>query len=146
LGCDSYVHNSVGPDVGKSAAIVALKCDKQTEAIADAAKKLAMHITAARPEFLDESRVPADVMEKERQIYREQAASSGKPANIVEKMTEGRMKKFLAENTLVGQPHMIEPNNPVVSQFLKQLGEKEGTNIEITDFVRYTVGEQQASN
>ena len=98
------------------------------------AKDIAMHIAASRPICVDADQVPADTVEKEREIFRAQAQESGKPAEIVEKMIEGRIRKFLAEVTLVGQPFVKNPDQ-TVGQLLKEKGAT------VTGFVRYEVGE-----
>lgn len=100
----------------------------------DLAKDVAMHIAASRPICVDADQVPADTVEKEREIFRAQAQESGKPADIVEKMIEGRIRKFLAEVTLVGQPFVKNPDQ-TVAQLLKEKGAT------VTGFVRYEVGE-----
>ncbi len=98
------------------------------------ARDLAMHIAASRPLCISEEQVSAEVLDKEREIYRAQAAESGKPADIVEKMVAGRVKKFLKENTLVGQPFVKNPDQ-TVQQLLEQAGAR------VARFVRYEVGE-----
>ncbi len=100
----------------------------------DLAKDVAMHIAASRPICVDADQVPAETVEKEREIFRAQAQESGKPAEIVEKMIEGRIRKFLAEVTLVGQPFVKNPDQ-TVEQLLKEKGAT------VTGFVRYEVGE-----
>lgn len=100
----------------------------------DLAKDVAMHIAASRPICVDGDQVPAETVEKEREIFRAQAQESGKPADIVEKMIEGRIRKFLAEVTLVGQPFVKNPDQ-TVAQLLKEKGAT------VTGFVRYEVGE-----
>ncbi len=77
------------------------------------AKDLAMHIAASRPLCVSAEQVPAEILDKEREIYRAQAEQEGKPANIVEKMVEGRVRKYLKEITLVGQPFVKDPDNSV---------------------------------
>jgi elongation factor Ts len=100
----------------------------------DLAKDVAMHIAASRPICVDTDQVPAETVEKEREIFRAQAQESGKPAEIVDKMIEGRIRKFLAEVTLVGQPFVKNPDQ-TVGQLLKDKGAT------VTGFVRYEVGE-----
>ncbi|HSM28944.1 MAG TPA: translation elongation factor Ts [Thioalkalivibrio sp.] len=100
----------------------------------DLAKDVAMHVAASRPICVDADQVPADTVDKEREIFRAQAQESGKPAEIVEKMIEGRIRKFLAEVTLVGQPFVKNPDQ-TVGQLLKEKGAT------VTGFVRYEVGE-----
>ena len=101
---------------------------------ADLGRDVAMHVAASRPVCVEENDVPAVVVAKEREIFAAQAATSGKPANIVEKMVEGRIKKFLSEITLVGQPFVKDPDQ-TVGQLLKARGAR------VFRFVRFEVGE-----
>ncbi|MGQ0657683.1 MAG: translation elongation factor Ts [Chromatiales bacterium] len=98
------------------------------------AKDIAMHVAASRPVCVSEDQVPPDMVAKEKEIYRAQAAGSGKPPNIIEKMVEGKLKKFLSEVTLVGQPFVKDPETTVG----KLLG-KHGASVKC--FVRMEVGE-----
>jgi elongation factor Ts len=101
---------------------------------ADLARDVAMHIAASKPQYATEAEVPDEVIEKEREIFSAQAQASGKPANIVEKMVDGRIRKFLAEITLVGQPFVKDPDQSV-GQLLKNAGAT------ITSFARMELGE-----
>ena len=98
------------------------------------ARDIAMHIAALNPQFIDVDDVPADVLEKEKQFLIAQAADSGKPADIIEKMVEGRMRKHLASITLLGQDFVKDPDM-TVAKLLKQNGAS------VKDFVRLVVGE-----
>ena len=98
------------------------------------ARDIAMHVAAINPSCIDEAGVPTETLENERRILTEQAQDSGKPPEIVEKMVEGRVKKFLKEITLVGQPFVKDPDVTVG----KLLG---GANASVTSFVRFEVGE-----
>lgn len=97
-------------------------------------KDIAMHIAASRPICVSESEVPQDALDKEREIFSAQAAESGKPADIIEKMVDGRMKKFLKEVTLLGQPFVKDPDQ-TVEQLLK------ANNATVKRFIRFEVGE-----
>ena len=97
-------------------------------------KDLAMHIAASSPVCVSEENVPSDVIEKEKEIFSSQAAESGKPADIIEKMVEGRIKKFLKEVTLLGQP-FVKDADQTVEQLLKSAGAT------VHRFVRFEVGE-----
>jgi elongation factor Ts len=97
-------------------------------------KDIAMHIAASRPICVSESEVPKEALDKEREIFSAQAAESGKPADIIEKMVEGRMKKFLKEVTLLGQPFVKDPDQ-TVEKLLK------ANNATVKRFVRFEVGE-----
>lgn len=100
----------------------------------DVARKIGMHIVAAKPQCVREDQVDAETVEKERHIYTQQAIESGKPAEIAAKMVEGRIKKFLAEVSLNGQAFVMNPDQ-TVAQFAKENG------TEILSFVRYKVGD-----
>ena len=93
-----------------------------------------MHVTAINPLVVKSEDVPADVLAKEREIYVTQAQDSGKPQEIIEKMVEGRVRKYLAEVSLVDQPFVKDPNQKV-GALAKEAGS------EVLDFVRYEVGE-----
>ncbi len=97
-------------------------------------KDVAMHIAASRPVCVSEAEVPGELIEKEREIFKAQAQQSGKPADIVEKMVQGRMKKYLAEVTLTGQPFVKDPDKTV-----GKLLNENGANV--ISFCRFEVGE-----
>lgn len=101
---------------------------------AELGKDLAMHIAASKPVCVDESSVPQEELDKEKEIYTAQAQDSGKPADIIEKMVQGRLKKFLKEITLLGQPFVKDPDQ-TVEKLLKDKGAK------VHGFVRLAVGE-----
>ncbi|MEN1729246.1 MAG: translation elongation factor Ts, partial [Pseudomonadota bacterium] len=98
------------------------------------ARDIAMHVAALNPAFRDAEDVPADVLAKEKDILVAQAADSGKPAEIIEKMVQGRLKKHLAEITLTGQP-FVKDGDVTVGQLLESKGAS------VTEFVRLEVGE-----
>ena len=97
-------------------------------------RDVAMHVAASRPMCLDESQIPASTLENERSIFAAQAAESGKPAEIVEKMVTGRMRKFVGEVTLLGQPFVKDPDQSV-EKFLK------GAGATVSSYERLEVGE-----
>ncbi len=98
------------------------------------AKDLAMHIAASKPVCVSEDQVPQDVLDKEKEIFSAQAAESGKPPEIIEKMVTGRIQKYLKEITLLGQPFVKDPDQ-TVAKLLK------AANASVTSFLRYEVGE-----
>lgn len=98
------------------------------------ARDIAMHVAASKPQYIKADEVPAEVLDKEREILRAQAQESGKPADIVEKMVEGRIRKHLAEITLLGQPFVKDPDS-TVEKLLK------GAGASVRRFVRFEVGE-----
>jgi len=101
---------------------------------AELARDLAMHIAAVNPQFVDQDSIPGEFVEKEKSILIAQAQSSGKPAEIIEKMIQGRLNKFLAEVTLLGQPFVKDPE-VTVSKLLADAGAR------VNGFIRYEVGE-----
>jgi elongation factor Ts len=125
----SYVHNPATDGMGKIGVLVALKGGDE-----GFAKQVAMHIAAANPQSLSEADLDAAVVEKERNIQIEIARESGKPEQVIEKMIVGRMKKFLAEVTLLGQNFVINPDLTVAAA-AKEAG------AEIVAYVRMEVGE-----
>jgi elongation factor Ts len=105
-----------------------------SSADADLARDIAMHIAAVNPQFVDQDAVPAEFVEKEKSILIAQAESSGKPPEIIEKMIQGRLDKFLAEVTLLGQPFVKDPEQKVGKLLA-------GAGASVSGFVRYEVGE-----
>ena len=125
----SYVHNSVADGMGKIGVLVTLSGDNEAFG-----KQVAMHIAAANPTALNEASLnPVDI-EKEKQIQMDIARESGKPEAVIEKMIVGRMKKFVAESTLMGQGFVVNPDLTVEAA-AKEAG------LEILSFVRLEVGE-----
>lgn len=123
----SYLHK-VGPSA-RIGVIVEMQGGDET-----LARDIAMHIAASKPQFLDQDQVDPAVLEKEKQILTEQAADSGKPAEIIEKMVMGRVNKFLKEITLLGQPFIKDPDT-TVEKLLK------ANNASVSSFVRFELGE-----
>lgn len=127
----AYVHNAANPTMGKIGVLVAYKGDGEAFA-----RQVAMHVAAAdpRPEALNEDALDPAIVEKEKQIQMDIARESGKPEAVIEKMIAGRMKKFLAEITLLNQSFVVNPDL-TVGQAAKEAG------IEVTGFIRLAVGE-----
>lgn len=123
-GVASYLHGD-----NRKGTLVVLSASN-----ADVGRDIAMHVTALSPMVVNSSDVPADLLAKEREIYTTQAQDSGKPPEIIEKMVEGRVKKYLAEVSLVDQPFVKDP-----SQKVGQLASAAGTDV--VKFVRFEVGE-----
>lgn len=135
-----YVHNQAAPGLGKIGVLVALESAGDKAELAAFGKQLAMHIAAAAPLALDETGVDADTVARERTIAMEKAKESGKPDNIVEKMVEGTVKKFVAENTLLGQVFVID-GKAKVSDVVAAKAKELGTPVKIADYVRFQLGE-----
>ena len=125
----SYIHNSVAPGMGKIGVLVALKGDNS-----DFAKQVAMHVAATNPASLSENDLSSDILSREKSILTEQARESGTPEQVIEKMIEGRLKKFLADVTLLGQNFVINPDL-TVGKAAAEVG------VEILGFLRFEVGE-----
>ncbi|MBX3595178.1 translation elongation factor Ts [Sphingomonas sp.] len=135
-----YVHNAAAPGLGKIGVLVALESDAGVDVLEPLGKQLAMHIAAAFPLALDESGLDPEVLERERAIGREKAAESGKPADIIEKMVEGAVKKFAKENALLSQPFVMDGKTPVADVIAKA-GKDAGATITLKDYVRFQLGE-----
>jgi elongation factor Ts len=103
-------------------------------------RDLAMHIAATDPVAIDRASIPAETVEREKRIYREQVADSKKPANIIEKIVEGKLEKFYAEACLLEQPFVKDPDK-TVDDYLKEQIAKFGENCRVNRFVRFKVGE-----
>ena len=125
----TYVHNEVAPDMGKIGVLIAFTGDNE-----GFAKQVAMHVAAANPAALSEADLDADVLEKEKSIQMDIARESGKPEQVIEKMIIGRMKKFVAESTLLNQAFVVNPDLTVAAA-------AEEAGVSITGFVRLEVGE-----
>lgn len=137
-GClATYVHNRVGPQMGSIGVLVALDPAGHDRGEAMGfARQTAMHVAASRPLALDEGDIAPDVLARERAVLEEQARESGRPAEVIEKMVEGRLRKFVAESCLLKQPFAIEPKISVA----EALG-KAGESMRIAGFRRFQVGE-----
>ncbi|MGQ5702281.1 translation elongation factor Ts [Sandaracinobacteroides sp. A072] len=137
----SYVHNAAAPDRGKIGVLVALDstaADK--EALAALGKQLAMHVAAANPLALNADDIDAALLERERSIAAEKAAASGKPADIVERMVEGAVKKFAGEQALMSQVFVMDGKTRV-SDVVAAEAKKLGADISVSRFVRFQLGE-----
>ncbi len=136
----SYVHNQAAPGLGKIGVLVALKSAGDKDKLMELGRKLAMHVAAAAPLALTSDELPADVVERERAILIEQAKESGKPDNIIEKMVEGRMKKFFKESVLLSQLFVMDNETPV-EKVVKDAESEVGAPIELAGFARMQLGE-----
>jgi len=136
----SYVHGSVAPGKGKIGVLVALESDAPADKLETLGKQIAMHVAATNPMSLDISGVDAHELEREKSIISEQAKASGKPEAIIEKMVEGRLRKFYEEVVLLEQAFVMDPDKKVkdaVADFAKELG----SDVKVTGFVRFGLGE-----
>jgi len=132
----TYIHGQVNEGLGKIGVMVNLKSDAEKEALSELGKKIAMHIAATNPLSVSIEDIPSDVLERERNILIEEARESGKPEDIIEKMIDGRLKKFYQESVLLEQTYVIDGESKI-SSVLQSLG----SPVEIIEFVRYELGE-----
>jgi elongation factor Ts len=135
-----YVHNAAAPGLGKIGVLVALESKAGVDVLEPLGKQLAMHIAAAFPLALDESGLDQDVLARERAIAAEKASESGKPAEIIEKMVDGAVKKFAKENALLSQLFVMDGKTPV-SDVIAKAAKDSGSAIVLKDYVRFQLGE-----
>lgn len=136
----SYIHNAVAQDMGKIAVLVALESDGDAAKVEALGKQIAMHIAAARPEALSTADVDSAKLDRERAVYREQALASGKPAEVVEKMVDGRIRKYYEEVVLLEQLFVIDGKTKI-SQVVADAAKTVGAPVKLSGFVSYRLGE-----
>ena len=137
----SYVHNKINDNIGRMACVVKMfSNDNSNKAAIDLANKIAMHITALKPLALDENSLDTTFIEKEREIYTSQLKASGKPENIIDKIVDGKLKKYLSEVTLINQNWVLEPSL-TLAQVLKDYNSNNNDDLSIIDFKLLILGE-----
>ena len=136
----SYMHNQLAPALGKIGVLVALESAASGEALATLGRQLAMHVAAANPLYLDQAAVPTAALDRERAVLREQAAGSGKSEAIVERMVEGRLRKFYEDFVLLDQVFVIDGESRV-GRVVEAAAKAAGAPIRIAGFVRFQLGE-----
>ena len=136
----SYVHNSVAPGLGKIGVIVALDSGGAADKLQAFGRQLAMHIAFANPQSIDVSGLDKALVDHERAILTEQAKESGKPANVIEKMVEGRLRKFYEEVVLLAQP-FVHDADLTVEKAVAAAAKEVGAPIKIVGFYRLALGE-----
>jgi len=137
----SYVHNKINDNIGRMACVVKMfSNDNSNKAAIDLANKIAMHITALKPLALDEKSLDTTFIEKEREIYTSQLKASGKPENIIDKIVDGKLKKYLSEVTLINQNWVLEPSL-TLDQVLKDFNSNNNNDLSIIDFKLLILGE-----
>tara|TARA_B100000579_G_scaffold88562_1_gene69736 strand:- start:2314 stop:2949 length:636 start_codon:yes stop_codon:yes gene_type:complete len=140
----SYIHAG-----GRLGVLIEVNCETdfvaKTEGFIELTHNLAMQIAATNPIALDRESIPESVISKEKEIYTDQAQTSGKPENIIEKMVDGRMSKFFQENCLIEQAY-IKDSEKKVSELLTESIATLGENITISRYVRFAVGETDIAN
>jgi elongation factor Ts len=136
----TYVHGAVVPGLGKMGVMVALESAGDAAKLNELGRKIAMHVAATNPLSLTAEEIDKDVVARERAIFAEQAKASGKPANVVEKMVEGRLRKFYEEVVLLKQSFVVDPDKTVEAA-VKAAEADVGAPIKVAAFVRYALGE-----
>jgi elongation factor Ts len=135
----SYIHLG-----GKIGVLVEVNCESdfvaRTDDFNNLVREVAMHVAAADPKWTRREEVPADAIEKEKSIYRAQMEGSGKPAQVMDKIIEGKLGSFYSQIELLDQPSVRDPN-VTIAQLVAQASAKTGENIQVTRFVRFRVGE-----
>jgi elongation factor Ts len=136
----SYIHMG-----GKIGVMVEVNCETdfvaKNDSFQEFAKNIAMHIAAANPVSIRPEEVAKEIIAKEKEIYKAQAAELGKPAQVAEKIAEGKLNKFFKDNCLLTQPYVRDPNL-TISDVLNELIGKIGENITVKRYVRYQLGEE----
>jgi elongation factor Ts len=136
----SYMHNMIASGLGKIGVIVALESAGDPEALKSFGRQVAMHIAAANPQSIDVDSLDKAIIERERAVLTEQAKESGKPAPVIEKMVEGRLRKFYEEVVLLAQSFVHDPET-TVGKAMAAAEKSAGAPIKITGFYRFALGE-----
>jgi elongation factor Ts len=136
----TYVHNATTPGLGRIGVLVALESTSDAAKLQDLGRKIAMHVAAATPQSLDVASLDPLALERERAVLVDQARASGRPEEVIQKMVEGRVRKFYEEVVLLEQVFVMDGKTKiadVVEQFAKEIG----TPVVLKGFVRYNLGE-----
>jgi elongation factor Ts len=136
----AYVHGALAPGLGTIGVLVGLQSSGEPERLAALGTQLAMHVAAAKPQAITVDSLDAATLQRERAIYAEQARAGGKPDNIVDKIVEGRLRKFYEEAVLLEQAFVIDPDLKVADA-VDRVAKEVGSSIAVTDFVRFALGE-----
>ncbi|MES2292106.1 MAG: translation elongation factor Ts [Pseudomonadota bacterium] len=136
----AYVHNATSPELGKIGVLVALKSSGDEAKLSALAKQIAMHVAAASPLAITPEHLSKDVVERERNVQWELARQSGKPEAVIEKMMEGRMRKFYEETVLLSQTFVIDGETQI-GKVIEKAAKELGTPVSVEGFVRFQVGE-----
>lgn len=136
----TYIHGAVADGLGKIGVLVGLESEASADVLEPLAKHIAMHVAATAPQSLSVEDLPADVIQREKDILSEQARASGKPENIIEKMIEGRMRKFYEEVVLLKQVSVVDGENKIET-VVETAAEQAGAAIAVAGFARFALGE-----
>jgi elongation factor Ts len=136
----SYMHNAAAPGLGKIGVLVALESSGDKDKLEELGRQLAMHVAAANPLAVTKDDLDPAIIERERAVLAEQARESGKPDNIIDKMVEGRLRKYYEEVALLSQVYVIDGESKV-EDALKAAEADIGAPVKVTNFVRLALGE-----
>ena len=136
----SYIHNAIAPDLGRIAVLIAIESAGDPEVLKDMGRKIAMHVAATQPLSLSVEDLNQEHVEREKAILTEQAKESGKPLQVIEKMIEGRIRKFYEEVVLHKQAFVMNPDQ-TIEQFVAETAKTLGTPVTIKAFTRLALGE-----
>ncbi len=136
----SYMHSAAAPGLGRIGVLVALESNGDAAKLAEVGKQIAMHIAAANPQFLTIASVDPAALARERAVLADQAAASGKPANVIEKMVDGRVRKYYEEVVLLEQVS-IHDGETKIAKVLEAAGKTAGAPVAVTGFARFALGE-----
>ena len=141
----NYVHSSLKDGLGKIGVLVALESSGNESKLQALGKQIAMHIAAARPEALNVEDVDADALARERSVLEDQAKASGKPADIIEKMMHGRIRKYYEQVVLLEQTYVIDGETKI-SQVLENAKTEVGGDVKLVGYTRFELGEGVEKN
>ncbi len=136
----SYVHNASAENMGMISVLVALESSGDKAKLMETGKQIAMHVAASRPQTLNKEGVSQDMIQREKDIFTEQSRASGKPDEIIAKMIEGRIRKFLEEIVLLDQVFVIDGKTKI-SEVISLLAKELGTSVELKSYIRFERGE-----
>jgi elongation factor Ts len=136
----AYIHNATAPELGRIGVLVAMEGQGDQGKLQELGKKVAMHVAATQPLSLSTEDLDPAAIEKERAIFTEQAQGSGKPPQVIEKMVEGRLRKFYEEVVLLKQSFVMNPDQ-TIEQLVAETGKALGSPVAIKGFVRLALGE-----
>ncbi len=135
-----YVHNSSAENMGMISVLVALESSGDKAKLMETGKQIAMHVAASRPQTLNKEGVSQDMIQREKDIFTEQSRASGKPDDIIAKMIEGRIRKFLEEIVLLDQVFVMDGKTKI-SDVISLLAKELGTSVELKSYIRFERGE-----
>ena len=137
----SYIHNALADNLGRVGVLVALESRADKNEVEKLGRSIAMHIAASHPQALDVANLDPKVVDQERAIHRDKATQSGKPAEIIEKMVEGSIRKFYEESILLEQVYMIDDTKRKVAAVIADKAKEWGTDVKLIDFAHFKLGD-----